>query len=370
MINPKDQEYQNLLDTYQEHLKSQSENQAGYPYNLDYDYSQLFPFLNFSINNLGDPFVESNYKIDSRLFEQKVLTFFAELYEASDWWGYVTTSGTEGNLYGLLLGRETYPDGILYASADSHYSVAKASRFFKIPHIVVQSQLNGEMDYSDLYNQLDPKYPAIINLNIGTTFKGAIDDIDRIIEVLEAKCIKNFYIHCDGALGGMLLPYQKPGWLSFKQPIHSLSISGHKFIGCPFPCGIVLTHQALVEKSFSSVEYIGSKDTTIGGSRNGHAPLFLYHAIHQRRYLFEQEAQLCIDKAQYLQRQLKQTGIDCLLNLYSSTVVFPKPKAAIARKWQLATQGDLAHVVVMQNHSYKLLECLGTELLANQPVRL
>ncbi len=123
--------------------------------------------------------------------------------------------------------------------------VPKAARFFKIPHVVVRSQLNGEIDYWDLHNRLDPSSPAIINLNIGTTFKGAIDNIDRILEVLEARGIKKFYIHCDGALGAMLLPYQKPGWVSFNRPIHSLSISGHKFIGCPFPCGIVLTHNAL-----------------------------------------------------------------------------------------------------------------------------
>ena len=361
MINLNPEEYKILLDNYQQQLNRQAQNHAGYPYNLSYDYSSLFPFLNFSINNLGDPFVESNYKSDSRLFEQEVLAFFANLYQASDWWGYITSSGTEGNLYGLLLGRETYPDGILYSSADSHYSVAKAARFFKMPHIVVRSQLNGEMDYGDLHNKLASSCPAIINLNIGTTFKGAVDNLDRILEVLEAKGIERFYIHCDGALGGMLLPYQKPGWVSFNRPIHSLSISGHKFIGCPFPCGIILTHKALVQ-SFDSIEYIGSKDTTIGGSRNGHAPLFLYYAIQQRQNLFKQEVRACVDKAANLYRQLKQAGY-CLLNSYSTTVVFPQPKADITQKWQLATQGNLAHVVVMQNHSYELLDRLSTELL-------
>lgn len=353
------------LDDYHEYLTEQTQVHAGYPYNLSYDYRQLIPFFEFSINNLGDPFIESNYKIHSRKFEQETLSFFAELYQAKDWWGYITSSGTEGNLYGLLLGRETYPDGILYASADSHYSVAKAARFFKIPHVVVRSQPNGEMDYSDLQASVDPSHPAIINLNIGTTLKGAVDNLDRILEVLEAKGIKNFYIHCDGALGGMLLPYLEPGLVSFKRPIHSLAISGHKFIGCPFPCGIVLTHKALVEKLASSIEYIGSNDTTIGGSRNGHAPLFLWHAIQQRKNLFEQEVRECVDKAAYLDRQLREAGLFCLLNSYSSTVVFPKPEAAITQKWQLATQKNLAHVVVMQNHSYKLLDHLIADILGN-----
>jgi histidine decarboxylase len=355
-----------LLENYQDHLKDKTQNHAGYPYNLAYDYSQLLDFFNFSINNLGDPFVECNYKIHSRQFEQEVLGFFAELYQAKDWWGYITPSGTEGNLYGLLLGRETYPEGILYASADSHYSIGKAARFFRIPHVVVQSQPHGEIDYQDFHSKLDPSCPAIINLNIGTTVKGAVDNLDRILEILEAKGIANFYIHCDGALGGMLLPYLEPGWVNFNRPIHSLAISGHKFIGCPFPCGIVLTYKELVDRLSSNIEYIGSKDTTIGGSRNGHAPLFLYHAIEQRKHLFEQEALSCVEKATYLYNKLSSAGLDSLLNSYSTTVVFDKPTAAIAQKWQLSTQGNLAHVVVMQNHSYELLDCLIAELIENQ----
>ena len=115
------------LDSYKQTLIEKTSLHAGYPCNLSYDYRQLNQFWEFSINNLGDPFIPSNYKIDSRDFEKEVLAFFAELYQIEDWWGYVTTGGTEGNFYGLLLGRETYPDGILYASADSHYSIGKAA---------------------------------------------------------------------------------------------------------------------------------------------------------------------------------------------------------------------------------------------------
>jgi histidine decarboxylase len=345
-----------LLDDYKNHLAGKTALHAGYPYNLSFSYEKLSPFFEFAINNLGDPFVASNYKIDSRFFEQEALAFFAKLYQMQDCWGYITTCGTEGNLYGLLLGRETYPDGILYASNDSHYSIAKAARFFKIPHVVVNSQPNGEMDYVDFLSRLDSSRPAIVNLNAGTTLKGAVDDLELILEMLERKGIKNFYIHCDGALGGMLVPYLAPGKINFNWPIHSLAISGHKFIGCPFPCGIVLTHKKLVDKLATNIEYIGSKDTTLGGSRNGHAPLFLWYAIQQRKHLFQLEAETCASKAADLRERLERVGISCLLNSYSSTVVFPKPSNTVVEKWQLSTQGDLAHVVVMQNHSDELLE--------------
>jgi hypothetical protein len=41
-----------------------------YPYNLDFDsYKALEGLSRFSINNLGDPFIESNYGVHSRPFE-------------------------------------------------------------------------------------------------------------------------------------------------------------------------------------------------------------------------------------------------------------------------------------------------------------
>ena len=40
-----------------------------YPYNLDFDYGALEGLTQYSINNLGDPFIESNYGVHSREFE-------------------------------------------------------------------------------------------------------------------------------------------------------------------------------------------------------------------------------------------------------------------------------------------------------------
>jgi hypothetical protein len=40
-----------------------------YPYNLAFDYGALEGLNRYSINNLGDPFIESNYGVHSREFE-------------------------------------------------------------------------------------------------------------------------------------------------------------------------------------------------------------------------------------------------------------------------------------------------------------
>jgi len=64
---------------------------------------------------------------------------FAKLWEIDEeeYWGYITTCGTEGNLHGILTGRENLPDGILYASQESHYSVFKAARMYRMDAVKV-----------------------------------------------------------------------------------------------------------------------------------------------------------------------------------------------------------------------------------------
>lgn len=43
--------------------------------------------------------------------------------------------------------------------------------------------------------------------------KGAVDDLDMVIETLEKNGFKDrFYIHCDGALFGLMMPFVKRVW--------------------------------------------------------------------------------------------------------------------------------------------------------------
>ena len=69
---------------------------CSYPYNLDFDYGPLEGLQKYCINNLGDPFIESNYGVHSREFEIGVLQWFARLWEIEphDFWGYITNCGT------------------------------------------------------------------------------------------------------------------------------------------------------------------------------------------------------------------------------------------------------------------------------------
>uniref|UniRef100_N1R2Y0 Histidine decarboxylase n=1 Tax=Aegilops tauschii TaxID=37682 RepID=N1R2Y0_AEGTA len=364
-----------LLAGFARHLQERTTHHLGYPYNLDFDFSVMAQFQNFSINNLGDPFIESNYGVHSRQFEVAVLDWFARLWDLQqdEYWGYITNCGTEGNLHGLLVGRELFPDGIIYASCESHYSVFKAARMYRVECVEIDTLVSGEMNCADFKSKLsqNPGRPAIVNVNIGTTVKGAIDDLDRIIRTLE-KCgfRDRFYIHCDGALAGLMMPFIKQApKVTFKKPIGSVSVSGHKFMGCPVPCGVVITRLEHVKVLSTDIEYLSSRDATIMGSRNGHAPMFLWYTLNKKGYRgIRKEVQKCLRNAHHLANRLREAGVSAYLNELSSTVVFERPHdEAFVHKWQLACEGSIAHVVVMPNVSVEKLNNFVEELIGERP---
>jgi len=343
------------LTRFKSRLKKHSDLFLGYPCNIGADYKPLFDVFEFytHLNNIGDPFVESKYRLNSREFERHVLQFFADLYKIRDYWGYVTTGGTEGNMYGLFVGRELYPDGILYFSEESHYSISKIARVLRMKHVMIRSLETGQIDYQDFEEMIkvNRKDPIIVNLNIGTTMKGAIDNLETILEIIEKNGISNYYIHCDAALFGMMTPFMESApEISFAKHIDSIAISGHKFIGSPIPCGVVLTRKGFVRRIERKIEYIGTLDTTITGSRNGHSPLILWYAIMTKGYNgFKKEVHSCVQNAKYLFNELRKMNYPGKLNEFSNIVYFKKPPDPLISKWQLPTQGDWAHIVVMQH---------------------
>lgn len=353
------------LEVFEAKLNHRSEFFAGYPDNLSYDYAALKKFFSYSMINAGDPFVETDWDLHSKDFEREVVEWFADLYQLSPCWGYITSGGTEGNLYGIFLGRETRPDGVLYFSEDTHYSIAKAAYMMKIPHVIIPCNDNGAMDCQFLKQSLSDNQdkPAIVNLNFGTTMKGAIDDIEQVSALLKSHKA-GFYLHCDAALSGMLLPFI-PGApsISFEQyPIDSVAVSGNKFIGSPIPNGVVLARSSIVDNVGIQVDYIGCKDSTILGVRSGLAALCLWYAIQTRKHTFAEEARQCLENAKYLQAALSAKGISAHLNSYSNTVVFPQPSLSVCRRWQLATYENLAHIVVMQHLTTEKIDRIVSDI--------
>lgn len=360
-----------ILNEYERRLQTRTSQHLGYPYNLAYKHEELHRFLDYTINNLGDPFEPSNYGVHSREFEVAVIDFFAKLwkFEQGEYWGYVTTCGTEGNLHGMLLARECHPDAMLYTSTETHYSIFKAARYYKMDITPVNTLPMGEIDYEAFERALlaNQHKNAIVNVNIGTTVKGAVDNLDRILRVLHRTGFTRdrFHIHCDGALFAMMLPFVEFGpEISFRRPIDSMTVSGHKMLGCPMPCGVALTRKEHVKKVEQRIDYLNSVDTTIMGSRNGQAALFMWHSLRQKGMDgIQAEVRQCLDTAGYLRDQLTAHDITCRLNDLSSTVVLERPVSEqFVQRWQLACENDIAHVVVMPNITRKKIDIFVADL--------
>ncbi|GAA3886427.1 hypothetical protein GCM10022243_59030 [Saccharothrix violaceirubra] len=374
-------------------------------------------------------------------------------------WGYVLSMGsTEGNMYALwnardylagrrLLGEDGTDRPVLYQepmianvnpnaykpiafySQDTHYSFAKAVRVLDLPtfsrygreHYRDENPLGGpwpdevpseggpegkpstygpgSIDVAALAKLVEffagKGHPIIVSLNLGSTFKGAYDDVrqvadtllpiferhglvDRVVEYEKGQSDRRrgFWIHVDGALGGSYLPFLRMAAENPKYDYHppvpvpefdfglrsatptvpsmdmvsSIVCSGHKWMGSPMLCGVVATKVKYQMQPPDNPEYIGSQDTTFAGSRNGFTPIVMWDHIAKNSYdrqvslttNAQRMAEYLEQKLLGLQAQKESTGkpagwmwID--RTPLALTVRFRRPNSAIVAKWSLST---------------------------------
>ena len=80
-----EQNFRDILQNRLIEIQEKTNNFLGYPVSKDFDYSELMPFLFYPLNNLGDPFVDSTYAVDSRDYQliqpnwQKINDFGAKV---------------------------------------------------------------------------------------------------------------------------------------------------------------------------------------------------------------------------------------------------------------------------------------------------
>ncbi|WP_371497828.1 histidine decarboxylase [Kitasatospora sp. NBC_00374] len=283
-------------------------------------------------------------------------------------------------------------------------------------------------------------HPIFISLNLGSTFKGAHDDVrqvcERLLPIFEKHRLiqgevtygkdpstgeplvdlrRRFWIHVDGALGagyapflrmaaedparfgwtpdtdlpefdfGITLPTREFGDLDM---VSSIAMSGHKWPGAPWPCGIYMTKVKYQISPPSQPDYIGAPDTTFAGSRNGFSPLVLWDHLSRHSYQDQVDRiRKAQDLAAYLDRQLHLLEQERGIELWPArtpgaiTVRFRKPSPELVAKWSLSCQDVLpdprdettrrsyVHVFLMSSVDRFKLDAL-LEDLANDPVIL
>jgi len=188
------------------------------------------------------------------------------------YWGYVTSGGSESNLWGIIQGFAKYPNGIVYFSEGAHYSIPKGaqSRNYKIiPQI---SDDNDAIDVVALMGEIENNWnnnniPAIVILTSGTTKYGAVDDVASVKKQLVELQIPH-YLHIDAAFYGGIPQNQinAPTLGNIEEwGYDSVAVSMHKYIGYPAAKGVLVSTKKPIVKF---IDYIGQEDNTVLGSRD------------------------------------------------------------------------------------------------------
>ncbi|MEV0254559.1 histidine decarboxylase [Streptomyces sp. NPDC050732] len=365
---------EDILLSLTERLHRTSTRFLGYPANLDFDHTACGPLLPVLINNAGDPCGGDPAGLHAKPFENATIAWFTRLAEGdpADTYGYVTSGGSEGLLFGLSLGRHRLPNAPVYASDQAHYGVRKAAGLLRMELVVVPSDADGAMDPDALRMACEERGAhdaragrspsgAVIVATVGTTMTGAFDDVAALRRA--ARAAGDTHVHSDAALGGLLAafaPVELP-W-NLRHGADSVSVSGHKFIGCPVPCGIVVTPRHLLPP-LAADEYLGSSDHTLDCSRSGLAAVLLWKRLHELGTEgLRSQARRCRDTAAHAVGALARVGANPRHVPHSITVTFDRPPTEVCNRWHLAAQNHRAHLLTMPHVTPETIDIMCADL--------
>lgn len=371
----------------------------GYPINMNTPPDDFFAWRkqlletgmgSFAFNNVGNPFKDSAIPFNSHDFEREVILRFGQLlaFSAQDTWGFLSHSGTDSNMHGMYMGRTILKGrtGVMpkaYFTNEAHYSIQILRDLLGLETVLVNTQPDGGIDPDDLKQKLaeNANYPALVVATVGTTFKGAVDKINLIQEMLKGH---PSYLHLDAALFGGYLPHtsfadevlQRTPSNSKVQRYDSIAISCHKFFGFPSPAGLFITTESLFNEFsewFAQVhnpEYIHHVPGTITCSRDAVKPAeFYFFSTPTAMAKQAEDAKAMLQNTIFLMKEMQSHFAHLQptrSNELSNTIYFRKPGDWIVEKYSLATmhlQGQhYAHALVMPHVTRKIISEFLTDL--------
>jgi len=256
-------------------------------------------FIDYNPGNLGSWSDDETQKYNTTQMEYEVIHNLIDLYhgDQENIGGYITSGGTEGNIFCAWLGRVRLEQSCnsseicLLNTSLTHYSIRKAGQVCNIPQFLLplgktkwNIDLNGfKSSIRTLYNQGYRGF--IVPLTLGYTSTGTCDNVEEITK--EANKLKktlkgiNFYFWIDAALNGLIAPFLVKNFHPFySQDIQALVVDFHKFGLVPYPAGIVLHRNKLTELIENPIDYLWEKDSTLLGSRSGVPAISIWAMIH------------------------------------------------------------------------------------------
>jgi len=187
--------------------------------------------------------------------EATVVRWIADMFEyPADAQGILTSGGSLANFSAIVTARRTLlPDdflaGTLYASEQTHHSVAKAAMLAGFPTRNVR--LIGctpelHIDVDELHDTVDADrrsglQPFFICANGGTTNTGAVDPLEELVRLAHER---RMWIHVDAAYGGFFqLTDRGRRALKGITGADSITLDPHKGLFIPYGTGCLLVRE-------------------------------------------------------------------------------------------------------------------------------
>lgn len=260
----------------------------AYSYILDQNPSHLGSWTNSLVED------NSTEKIEKEVIRKMINIYHThpKILE-----GYVTSGGTESNLFSAWVGR-TYLEKFidkgkvcLLRTELSHYSVNKAARVVGVKDFTVPLDKNSwgmspegfEIVIRKLVEEGYRKF--LVPITLGYTLTGSSDDlflINKSIFRLK-KVYKNihFFVWIDAALNGLTMPFLLTNFSPFSMVnVQTFCVDFHKLGLTPYPTGIILYRKNLKKLIERDINYLPQKDVTISGSRPGSSAVAIWSMIH------------------------------------------------------------------------------------------
>ncbi|NUS73534.1 MAG: aminotransferase class I/II-fold pyridoxal phosphate-dependent enzyme [Corynebacteriales bacterium] len=290
--------------------------------------------------------------------------------------GVITSGGTESNLTGLLLARDSAIATHLGAKASSsgvalahgrlriicseaaHFSVQRAAALLGLGEnavLTVPVDADHRMDLArvaELLAELNTQQliPAAIVATAGTTDFGAIDPLAELADLAERY---GSWLHVDAAYGGGALfsPLLAPTLAGIERA-HSVSLDLHKVGWQPIAAGIFLARDAeLLSALERTVAYLNPIDDEEAGY-----PSLLGRSIRTTR-------RADVFKIAVTLRALGRTGLASLVESCHGLVQYAATHISAHEQLELAAPASLASVVFRYRGNDELNGALRRHLL-------
>lgn len=285
----------------------------------------------FNPNNLGNWSINSKEKVyGTQLFEQKLIKQMINLYQgnSNDLEGYITSGGTEGNIFSAWIGRKYLEQKLdsnqicLIKNSLTHYSITKAADIINVKSFDVGiNSKNWSLDHQSLKKEISQLYKKnyrgfLISLTLGYTLTGTNDDIESIIKIIRELKKQyldiKFYCWIDASLSGLSIPFTQKSFAPFTYPeIFSIVVDFHKLVGAPLPSGLIIYRKKLRKLIEKVINYLPQKDNTLLGSRSGIAPVASWALINSlgRKGLVKMIKKHLQEKKKFINKYSQQSGI-------------------------------------------------------------